>query len=130
MSSGGLRSSRSTRSAQRRGLLWSHGLRHALRVAGTKENPGRRFWGCVYYEVQEHCDFFCWADKEQLEDDAENVKLRKKVLSLKTKVRACKAEGCCVCWVVWVAMAVLVVVATCRGKYSSSMVACGCNDHV
>ncbi|MED6219665.1 hypothetical protein PIB30_037891 [Stylosanthes scabra] len=61
-----------------------------LRVSGTKENPRRRFWGCVYYEVQEQCDFFCWADKEQQGEDPDKAKLRKKVQALKSEVRACE----------------------------------------
>ncbi|MED6113588.1 hypothetical protein PIB30_072345 [Stylosanthes scabra] len=89
-SSRGSRSSRSSGSAQTGWLICSHGLPPVLRVSGTKENPGRRFWGCAYYGVHEHCDFFCWVDKVQIEDDAAKAKLRKKVLLLKTEVRACR----------------------------------------
>ncbi|MED6155888.1 hypothetical protein PIB30_009665 [Stylosanthes scabra] len=67
------RSSRSTTSTHRRVVVYNHGERAVLRVSGTKENPGRRFWGCVYYEVPE--------------EDAEKVRLRKKVLCLKSKVK-------------------------------------------
>ncbi|MED6220696.1 hypothetical protein PIB30_047311 [Stylosanthes scabra] len=70
--------------------ICSHGQPPVLRVSGTKENPGRRFRGCVYYGVQEHCDFFQWADKEQAEADSEKAKMRKKVSSLKTELRACE----------------------------------------
>ncbi|MED6178085.1 hypothetical protein PIB30_104333, partial [Stylosanthes scabra] len=45
-------SSRCRRSnVQRRELLCNHGQKPILRVLKTKENPGRRFWGCMYYEV-------------------------------------------------------------------------------
>ncbi|MED6220501.1 hypothetical protein PIB30_045415 [Stylosanthes scabra] len=78
-------SSRGSRSSWRKAcgrsstLLCSHGERPLLRVYGMKENPGRRFWGCAYYEEQ-----------EQVEEDPENAKLRKKVLFLKTELRACE----------------------------------------
>ncbi|MED6115359.1 hypothetical protein PIB30_089698 [Stylosanthes scabra] len=89
----GSRSSRSTGSAQRRGLLCSHRVPPVLRVSGTKENPGRRFWDYVYYE--EDCDFLCWADKEQLGEDPEKEKLRKKVISLKTHDEELIIKDCC-----------------------------------
>ncbi|QHN87118.1 DNA-(apurinic or apyrimidinic site) lyase [Arachis hypogaea] len=57
-------SSRSRASSQGMLLLCSHGEKPVLRISGTKENPGRRFWGCVYFEVQEGCNFFHWADPE------------------------------------------------------------------
>ncbi|MED6133637.1 hypothetical protein PIB30_030032 [Stylosanthes scabra] len=103
--SGGSRSSRSTTSTNRRLVFCHHGERAALRVSGTKENPGRRFWGCSYYEMRRHCGFFRWVDQELPEDeaeevrvrqlveeDAEKVKLRKKVLSLKSKLRTCERK--------------------------------------
>ncbi|MED6189046.1 hypothetical protein PIB30_091814 [Stylosanthes scabra] len=70
----------------RRTVVCHHGAPAVLRTSGTKENPGRRFWGCVFYEEQ--CDFFCWADLEQAEEDPEKAKLRRKVISLKLKVKA------------------------------------------
>ncbi|MED6198388.1 hypothetical protein PIB30_065891 [Stylosanthes scabra] len=48
-----LRGSRSTRRfgiAKGKTLLCWHRVTPIL-VSGTKENPRRRFWGCVYYEV-------------------------------------------------------------------------------
>ncbi|MED6140416.1 hypothetical protein PIB30_092997 [Stylosanthes scabra] len=58
-----------------------------LKVSRTKENPGRRFWGCANYQVKEGCNYFVWADSIYEEEDAEKVKLRKKVGSLKLKVK-------------------------------------------
>ncbi|MED6194813.1 hypothetical protein PIB30_032025 [Stylosanthes scabra] len=86
----GSRSSRSTGSTQRM-LLCHHGIESVLRVSGTKENPGKRFWGCVRYAVvKEQYEFFEWADKVQAEEDAEKERMRKKVSSLKTRLRACE----------------------------------------
>ncbi|QHO56145.1 DNA-(apurinic or apyrimidinic site) lyase [Arachis hypogaea] len=45
-------------------MVCGHGERPILRTSMTKDNPGRRFWDCVYYEVQDGCDFFRWADPE------------------------------------------------------------------
>ncbi|MED6189262.1 hypothetical protein PIB30_094097 [Stylosanthes scabra] len=42
------RSSRSTARTQSRMILCDHGEQAVLRVSGTKENPGRRFYSCVY----------------------------------------------------------------------------------
>ncbi|MED6219649.1 hypothetical protein PIB30_037715 [Stylosanthes scabra] len=85
-------SSRTTRrggeSAQSgRMVLCEHGVPTVKRISGMKENSGRPFWGCVYYKVQEHCEFFCWADEEQMEEDPEKSRLRRKVISLKSKVK-------------------------------------------
>ncbi|MED6110066.1 hypothetical protein PIB30_039511 [Stylosanthes scabra] len=33
-----------------RGLFCEHRDKAVLRVVKTKENPGRKFWGCVHYE--------------------------------------------------------------------------------
>ncbi|MED6156869.1 hypothetical protein PIB30_018441 [Stylosanthes scabra] len=85
-SSRGSRASRSTASTQRRVLSCHHGEKAVLRVSGTKENPGRRFWVCVRYA----CGFFEWADQEQEEEDLEKARLRKKVSSLKSRLRACE----------------------------------------
>ncbi|MED6184152.1 hypothetical protein PIB30_044726 [Stylosanthes scabra] len=46
------RSSRSTARTQSRVILCDHGEGAVLRVSDTKENPGRWFWGCVYYDVR------------------------------------------------------------------------------
>ncbi|MED6218896.1 hypothetical protein PIB30_030787 [Stylosanthes scabra] len=89
-SSCGSRASRSTVSTQRKVLSCHHGEKAVLRVSGTKENPGRRFWGCVRYAVREQCGFFEWADQEQEEEDLEKARLRKKVSSMKSRLRACE----------------------------------------
>ncbi|MED6224194.1 hypothetical protein PIB30_081559 [Stylosanthes scabra] len=94
-------SSRTTRritsSANRMALVCHHGKPPVLRVSGTMENPGRRFWGCAYYDVRwvrRECDFFQWADRrvedEQVvvAEDQEKAKLRRKVVALKVKLRA------------------------------------------
>ncbi|MED6125436.1 hypothetical protein PIB30_068488 [Stylosanthes scabra] len=85
---GGSRASRSTGSKNTQRMLLCHqGEVSVLRVSGTKENPGRRFWGCVRYEEQ--CGFFVWADWVQA-DDAEKARMRKKVCCLKSRYRACE----------------------------------------
>ncbi|MED6170944.1 hypothetical protein PIB30_036110 [Stylosanthes scabra] len=79
---------RGDQSAQsRRVVLCDHGVPAVKRIPGTKENPGRPFWGCVYYKVQEHCGFFGWADEEQVEKDPKKSRLRMKVISLKSKLK-------------------------------------------
>ncbi|MED6218632.1 hypothetical protein PIB30_028330 [Stylosanthes scabra] len=77
----------SHRSSKRDTLLCEHGIKPVLRVSRTKENPGRRYWGCARYQVKEGCGFFVWANAEIEEEDAEKVKLRKKVGSLKLRVK-------------------------------------------
>ncbi|MED6147970.1 hypothetical protein PIB30_048772 [Stylosanthes scabra] len=80
--------SRSCRSnAQRRDLLCGHGQRPVLRVSNTKENTGRIFWGSVYYEIQAECDFFRWADTESGQEDLEISRLKRKVSSLKSRIK-------------------------------------------
>ncbi|MED6155833.1 hypothetical protein PIB30_009041 [Stylosanthes scabra] len=87
---GGSTASRSTGSKNtQRLLLCHHGEVAVLRVSGTKENSGRRFWGCVRYEVKEQCGFFVWADRVQAEEDAEKARMRK-VCCLKSRLRACE----------------------------------------
>ncbi|MED6138895.1 hypothetical protein PIB30_078822 [Stylosanthes scabra] len=70
-------------------MVCSHGDKAVLRVSGTKENPGRRFWGLSPLRCGE-CDFFCWANQEQenVQEDPEKAKLRRKVLFLKIELRA------------------------------------------
>ncbi|MED6185114.1 hypothetical protein PIB30_053897 [Stylosanthes scabra] len=80
-------SRRSRQAAPRWDLLCRHGNRLVLRTSGTKENPGRRFWGCVHYDVQNECDFFKWADAETDIEDPQIARLRKKVACLKTKIK-------------------------------------------
>ncbi|MED6169040.1 hypothetical protein PIB30_017608 [Stylosanthes scabra] len=89
-SSWGSRSSRSSGSAQNGWRVCGCGLPPVLKVSGTKGNHGRRFWGCPHYGVGEHCGYFRWVDKVQVDDDVEKAKLRKKVLLLKTEVRICR----------------------------------------
>ncbi|MED6172062.1 hypothetical protein PIB30_046627 [Stylosanthes scabra] len=82
-------SSRSRRSnVQRKELLCFHGKRPILRVSNTKENPGHRFWGYVYYEVQAECDFFHWADAEPEQEDPEIERLRRKISVLNQELRS------------------------------------------
>ncbi|XP_016173512.1 uncharacterized protein LOC107616021 [Arachis ipaensis] len=90
MASESSRSSRSRGSAQKRGILCGHGERPVLRVSGTKENPGRRFWGCVYYEVNDECHFFRWAIPEAGSEDPHVVRLKRKVVVLKADMKACE----------------------------------------
>ncbi|MED6167800.1 hypothetical protein PIB30_006080 [Stylosanthes scabra] len=68
------------------GVVCHHGVRPVLRVARTKENHGRRFWGCAHYA--EPCEFFVWADSGlEQEEENEKVKLRRKVAKLKIRVK-------------------------------------------
>ncbi|RYR09617.1 hypothetical protein Ahy_B05g077988 [Arachis hypogaea] len=80
------RSCRSRSSVQKRELVCGHGERPVLRISGMRNNPGRRFWGCVYYE--EECDFFRWTDPEAESEDPHVAKMKRKVAALKAKVRA------------------------------------------
>ncbi|MED6220638.1 hypothetical protein PIB30_046725 [Stylosanthes scabra] len=47
------RPSRSPMSSHRQTTMCHHGERAVLKVSGTKENLGRRFWSSAYYEVQQ-----------------------------------------------------------------------------
>ncbi|RYR67900.1 hypothetical protein Ahy_A03g014357 [Arachis hypogaea] len=88
MASESSRSSRTRGSGQKRGLLCEHGERPVLRVSGMKENPGQRFWGYVYYEVKDECQFFRWADPEAETEDPQVARLKRKVVALKANVKA------------------------------------------
>ncbi|RYR18786.1 hypothetical protein Ahy_B03g063398 [Arachis hypogaea] len=70
-------------------LLCGHGERPILRTSSTKDNTGRRFWGCVYYEVQDGCDFFKWADSEPggAQQEVEIARNRRKIMKLKTRLK-------------------------------------------
>ncbi|MED6124378.1 hypothetical protein PIB30_058405 [Stylosanthes scabra] len=95
MASQSSRSSRATRrtaSKQRRTILCHHGEPPVLRVSAAKENSERRFWGCVHYKVGNECMFFHWADQEHAEEDPEKVKLRNKVLKLKSMLKAIEGK--------------------------------------
>ncbi|XP_057758833.1 uncharacterized protein LOC130979410 [Arachis stenosperma] len=83
-------SSRSKSSSHGRFLICSRGERPVLRTSGTKENPGRRFWGCAYYEVHEGCNFFRWAEPEREVENPKIARMRRKVASLKSRTRAAK----------------------------------------
>ncbi|QHN87181.1 uncharacterized protein DS421_16g552810 [Arachis hypogaea] len=81
-------SSRSRSLSHGRLLLCSHSEKPVLRMSGTKENPGHRFWGCVYFEVQQGCNFFRWADPETEVEHIEIARIRKKVSMLKSRTKA------------------------------------------
>ncbi|RYQ95562.1 hypothetical protein Ahy_B08g090903 [Arachis hypogaea] len=111
MTSESSRSAQSRGSAQKRGILCGHRERPVLRVFGTKENSGRRFWGCVYYEVNDQCQFFCWTDPESESEDPHVARLKRKVVALKADVKASEWKlkvavvfgmvgwvGCVCCW--------------------------------
>ncbi|RYQ91967.1 hypothetical protein Ahy_B09g098044 isoform A [Arachis hypogaea] len=99
------RSSRSSEFGQKRGILCGHRERPVLRVSRTKENPGCRFWDCVYYEVNDECQFFRWADPEAGSEDPYIARLKRKVVALKADVKASEwklkvaAVFCLVGWV-------------------------------
>ncbi|QHN99396.1 uncharacterized protein DS421_13g397470 [Arachis hypogaea] len=78
------RSCQSRSSAPKRELVCRHGERPVLRVSGTRNNPGQRFWGCVYYE---ECDFFRWTDPKTDSDDPHVARMKRKVAAMKAKVR-------------------------------------------
>ncbi|MED6193581.1 hypothetical protein PIB30_020889 [Stylosanthes scabra] len=85
-----------SQSLERTSLLCHHGKEPVLRVSETSENPGRRFWGCVYYDVgssppsvKEQCQFFQWAEPAKDDDGyIEVARLKKKVACLKVKLKA------------------------------------------
>ncbi|RYR01437.1 uncharacterized protein LOC107646298 [Arachis ipaensis] len=81
-------SSRSKSSSHGRLLLCSYGERPMLRTSETKENPGCRFWDCVYYEVHQGCNFFRWTDPETEVEHSEIARIRRKVFSLKSRTKA------------------------------------------
>ncbi|RYR72084.1 hypothetical protein Ahy_A02g006282 isoform A [Arachis hypogaea] len=81
-------SSRSRASSHGRLLLCSYGEKPVLRISGTKENPGCRFWGCVYFEVQQGCNFFRWADPETEVEHSEVARIRKKLSMMKSRTKA------------------------------------------
>ncbi|RYR04873.1 hypothetical protein Ahy_B06g084674 [Arachis hypogaea] len=70
-------------------MVCGHGERPILCTSTTKDNPGRRFWGCVYYEVQDACDYFRWADPEVggVQHDSEIARSMKKITTLKTRLK-------------------------------------------
>ncbi|RYR71996.1 hypothetical protein Ahy_A02g006203 isoform A [Arachis hypogaea] len=85
--------SQSSRAAQfclpAKELLCGHGERSILRTSSTKDNPCQRFWGCVYYEVQDGCDFFRWEDPkpEGAEQEIEIARTRRKITNLKSRLK-------------------------------------------
>ncbi|MED6181722.1 hypothetical protein PIB30_021992 [Stylosanthes scabra] len=90
MSSGSSMYTRNNVSSTRRPLLCFHGRKPVLRISLTKDNPGRRFWGCVYYNVQQECSFFRWADPDSEYFAIELGKMKKVIETL--KLRAVVAE--------------------------------------
>ncbi|QHO23767.1 uncharacterized protein LOC107627264 [Arachis ipaensis] len=62
--------------------------RPALRTSSTAENPGRRFWGCVNYQIGKGCNYFSWAEPEG--QDPQIERLKNKASSLKQELQ--KAE--------------------------------------
>ncbi|RYR11103.1 hypothetical protein Ahy_B05g079589 [Arachis hypogaea] len=70
-------------------MVCGHGERPILRTSTTKDNPGRQFWDCVYYEVQDACNFFRWVDPEAggAQQDSEIARSRKKITTLKTRLK-------------------------------------------
>ncbi|XP_016199578.1 uncharacterized protein LOC107640580 [Arachis ipaensis] len=64
------------------------GERPVLRTSSTMENPERRFWGCVNYQIREECDYFASAEAEG--QDAQIQRLKKKASVLKKNLQ--KAE--------------------------------------
>ncbi|MED6221070.1 hypothetical protein PIB30_050914 [Stylosanthes scabra] len=72
--------SRSNSKTQRRRTTCFCGQRPVLRTSLTGENPGRRFWGCVNYQVGEGCEYFTWADVEGEDPLPHVAKLKKKVV--------------------------------------------------
>ncbi|RYQ98797.1 hypothetical protein Ahy_B07g086602 [Arachis hypogaea] len=67
----------STKSRGRRRTRFC-GERPVLRTSSTAENPGRRFWGCVNYQIGEECDYFAWAEPEG--QDPQRLKNKASVL--------------------------------------------------
>ncbi|QHO56608.1 GRF zinc finger protein [Arachis hypogaea] len=84
-SSQGSRSS--TKSRGRRRTCFC-GERPVLRTSSTAENSGRRFWGCVNFQIGDGCDYFAWAEPEG--QDPQIQRLKNKASSLKEELQ--KAE--------------------------------------
>ncbi|RYR53614.1 hypothetical protein Ahy_A06g028803 [Arachis hypogaea] len=81
-SSQGSRSS--TKSRGRRRTCFC-GERQVLRTSSTAENPGRRFWGCINYQIGDGCDYFGWAESEG--QDPQIQILKNKASSLKQELQ-------------------------------------------
>ncbi|MED6192760.1 hypothetical protein PIB30_013142 [Stylosanthes scabra] len=73
-------------SSLRSPLVCSHGRSPMLHISKTKDNPARRFWGCVFYVVQDKCEFFQWANRANDLLVAEFGKLKKRLDILKSRV--------------------------------------------
>ncbi|MED6195562.1 hypothetical protein PIB30_038986 [Stylosanthes scabra] len=101
-------SQRRSQLQERTSLLCHHGKEPVLRVSRTNENPGRRFWGCVYYDVKEQYEFFQWTDSAKDDNGyVEAARLKKKVACLKVKLKAAKWRlnvAICVGFVGWVGL--------------------------
>ncbi|RYQ97219.1 hypothetical protein Ahy_B08g093240 [Arachis hypogaea] len=84
-SSQGSRSSSKSRGRRRTRFC---GERPVLRTSSIAENPGRRFWCCVNYQIGEGCNYFAWAEPEG--QDPQIQRLKNKASSLKQELQ--KAE--------------------------------------
>ncbi|QHO06773.1 uncharacterized protein DS421_14g457700 [Arachis hypogaea] len=84
-------------------LLCGYGERPILQTSLTKDNPGQRFWGCVYYEVQDGCDFFRWADPKPggVQQEVKIARNRRKITKLKTRLKEVETK-------LWVAAALCI----------------------
>ncbi|XP_057730304.1 uncharacterized protein LOC130945614 [Arachis stenosperma] len=70
----------STKSRGRRRTCFC-GERPVLRTSSTAENPERRFWGYINYQIGLGCDYFAWAELEGR--DPQIQRLKNKASSLK-----------------------------------------------
>ncbi|QHO21959.1 uncharacterized protein DS421_11g351110 [Arachis hypogaea] len=89
-SQGSVSSQKSSR--RRRTLICNCGEPPVLRWSKTPENPGRRFWGCVYFDIGKECTFFSWADGVAETEEAEVARLKMKISTLKTKLVYAKCK--------------------------------------
>ncbi|MED6116906.1 hypothetical protein PIB30_104684 [Stylosanthes scabra] len=90
--------SRSNNKTHKRMSTCYCGHRPVLRTSSMVENPGRRFWGCVNFQVGEGCDYFTCADAEGQEPTPQVAKLKNKVAILKGKLSVAERN-------LWVAIA-------------------------
>ncbi|XP_016206063.1 uncharacterized protein LOC107646390 [Arachis ipaensis] len=76
-SSQGSRSSIKSRGRRRTCIC---GERPVLQTSSTAENPGRRFWGCINYQIGEECNYFVWAEPEEQDPQIQRLKNKASVL--------------------------------------------------
>ncbi|XP_057747935.1 uncharacterized protein LOC130967130 [Arachis stenosperma] len=89
-SQGSVSSQKSSR--RRRTLTCNCGEPPVLRWSKTPDNPGRRFWGCVYFDIGKECTFFSWADGVAEIEEAEVARLKMKISTLKAKLVYAKCK--------------------------------------